>query len=112
MGPFFKKKLLGLRQPSLRAPLKSDDTSGVVSCALLANWCMLEYIVLVETPDIISKLSLDAYSNMRFRHHILSFVFCSFINQGLRVAALVLHFPKKNKISNLSLISLLELTKG
>lgn len=43
----------------------------VSSYSLLAIWCLLEYIDLVETTVIISGSSLDTYCNLRFRQHVL-----------------------------------------
>ena len=42
----------------------------VASCATLANWCLFEYMNLVETLDIISGRSLETHCNMGLKLYV------------------------------------------
>lgn len=50
--------------------------------ALFASWCLIEYMFIIEILDI--NLGI---CNQGFRLNVSPFVFNSFINQSLRVAA-------------------------
>lgn len=49
-----------------------DNAIEVTNRALLISWCLVEYIDLLETFDIISRRYLDAYCNMGFSHYLPS----------------------------------------
>jgi hypothetical protein len=49
---------------------RNCKTIKVVSCATLANWCLFEYMILMETPDIISGRSLKTHCNMKLRLYV------------------------------------------
>jgi hypothetical protein len=51
---------------------EANGVTQIAGLSTLANWCMLEYIDFVETPDIISRCSLAAYYYLGFRHHVPS----------------------------------------
>ena len=78
---------------------------SIVSDAILAKWCLFEYIFLLETLAIIARHTLDAYCNLGFSHYVPPLVFFCFTNEGLRAAGALVQKKRRSHAMVLKLLN-------